>query len=504
MHVRSGTLVAVVALALAALLPLSTPARAASDTTPPVISEFDMWPDHVDTTDADAVVHFRVRVTDDLSGVSSAGAGLVSLDRSQSIGTFGFRLVSGDQHDGVYEGSVTIPQYSATGTWIVDRVFASDGTHNNSSENPYTLRNAGSPYRFSNVASSGDIEPDTSAPGLGSLLAVSPGSVDVRQGAATVTIEAETHDNQSRTKLVRLGLRSPAGQDVMSDAQVLVDYEHMGTWRATVTVPQGAASGEWLVRVIAEDHDGNVRDVLYRDLYPQYGDSAVDVVTVTGAANSTEPGSTEPVEEEAGAPAATPNLDHACRSGDVPSAGFSDVPTSNPHRMTIDCAVSNRVAGGYADGTYRPGNAVTRAQMATFIVGLFEAAGQPLPDSGDRYADVPASHAHRDSINRLGAAIPFACGDGRFCPDATVSRAQMATFMSKVLTAMGIELTAEHAGFTDVAGNVHETYIRRAAGAGIAGGYSADTYGPSDSVTRAQMATFMMRTLDIALQSGPS
>jgi hypothetical protein len=49
------------------------------------------------------------------------------------------------------------------------------------------------------------------------------------------------------------------------------------------------------------------------------------------------------------------------------SAYFSDVSASSPHDDDIGYLVEGGVVSGYSDGTYKPGDAVTREQMASYV-----------------------------------------------------------------------------------------------------------------------------------------
>ena len=83
----------------------------------------------------------------------------------------------------------------------------------------------------------------------------------------------------------------------------------------------------------------------------------------------------------------------------------------------------------------------------------------------------------------------------RFCPDRSVTRAEMAAFLVR---AFDLE-AAEPAGFTDTAGNTHEIDIDALAAAGVTVGCKTEplSYCPSKSVTRAEMATFLARALGL-------
>ena len=83
----------------------------------------------------------------------------------------------------------------------------------------------------------------------------------------------------------------------------------------------------------------------------------------------------------------------------------------------------------------------------------------------------------------------------QYCPDSSVTRAQMATFLKR---AFDLE-PAPVAGFTDVSGGSHAANIDALAAAGVTVGCNRDPlrYCPTRSVTRAQMATFLARALGL-------
>ena len=81
----------------------------------------------------------------------------------------------------------------------------------------------------------------------------------------------------------------------------------------------------------------------------------------------------------------------------------------------------------------------------------------------------------------------------RFCPNGSVTRAQMATFLSR---ALNLPSTSRDQ-FTDDEGLAHEAAINRLAAAGITAGCGPGRFCPSGLVTRAQMATFLSRAFDL-------
>lgn len=89
------------------------------------------------------------------------------------------------------------------------------------------------------------------------------------------------------------------------------------------------------------------------------------------------------------------------------------------------------IAQGYDGGIFRPRQAVHRQQMASFLTrGL----GLEPPDAPIAFGDVPRSNVHYDSIQALaGAEITLGCGGDNFCPNESVTRAQMASFLVRAL-----------------------------------------------------------------------
>lgn len=85
----------------------------------------------------------------------------------------------------------------------------------------------------------------------------------------------------------------------------------------------------------------------------------------------------------------------------------------------------------------------------------------------------------------------------RYGPKESVSRGQMATFMARVIDKSGGSLPATSQDwFSDDDGSVHENAINRMRQAGVVSGTSATTFAPARPVTRDQMATFLRNTFN--------
>lgn len=110
------------------------------------------------------------------------------------------------------------------------------------------------------------------------------------------------------------------------------------------------------------------------------------------------------------------------------SSGLFDV-AGTTHADGIGAVVRAGIARGYPDGTFRPGEEVTRGQLATMLADGFELAD----DDTLRFADV-AGTTHESGVNAVAAAgVTVGVSDRRFAPDATVTRGQTATFLARAL-----------------------------------------------------------------------
>lgn len=120
----------------------------------------------------------------------------------------------------------------------------------------------------------------------------------------------------------------------------------------------------------------------------------------------------------------------------------------------------------------------------------------------DWFADDEAS-IFQDSINRLAdAGITTGCGLGLYCPLAHVSRAEMAAFLVRAL-----DLPPGPDAFVDDENSIFEAEINALAAAGVTAGCnppSNDRFCPSEDVRRDQMASFLGRGLDLTPLAVPA
>lgn len=118
-----------------------------------------------------------------------------------------------------------------------------------------------------------------------------------------------------------------------------------------------------------------------------------------------------------------------------PPDAFTD-DTGDTHEANINRLAAVGVIGGNGEvGTsYFPNRTITRAEMASFLAGLYELAdGAPLPAGPDAFTDDNAT-PHEAEINALAqAGIVLGTGNGLYDPNGDVRRDSMASFIVRTI-----------------------------------------------------------------------
>ena len=183
-------------------------------------------------------------------------------------------------------------------------------------------------------------------------------------------------------------------------------------------------------------------------------------------------------------------------------ASFADVPVSDPFYVKVETLLHSGVTAGCSPTQYCPGDSITRAQMAVFLVkGKLGAAYAPPPASGTMFTDVPSGAFAAGWIEDLaGTGISAGCGGSYYCPNAPVTRAQMAVFLLKAKHGSSWVPPAATGVFADVPmSSPYAPWIEALASEGITAGCGGANYCPGSPNTRAQMAAFITATFGLTL-----
>ena len=175
------------------------------------------------------------------------------------------------------------------------------------------------------------------------------------------------------------------------------------------------------------------------------------------------------------------------------TSAFTDVPAGSYYEDAVAWAVANGITTGTDAAHFAPDGSCTRAQAVTF---LWRAAGSPAPESTAMpYTDVPAgSYYHGAVLWAVEQGITKGTSDTTFSPDATCTRAQIVTFLWRAEKAPAAGDEAQP--FTDVAADAYYAdAVLWAVENGITKGTTDTTFGPNEDCTRAQIVTFLWRSM---------
>lgn len=203
--------------------------------------------------------------------------------------------------------------------------------------------------------------------------------------------------------------------------------------------------------------------------------------TPVNATNTPEPTSTQQ------APTATPTL-AAC------VISYNDVEVGSTFYTYVQCLSCRGIVNGYPDGTFRPGNPITRGQLAKIVSN---AANYNDPITKRSFEDVPVGSTFYEYVEKLalhGVVGGYECGSpGEPCgpeslpyyrPSAGVTRGQTAKIVAMAANVAGPPIGSQ--GFADVPPTqTFYTWIEGLRLTGAIGGYACGGPGePCDSENR--------------------
>ncbi|GBF75855.1 hypothetical protein PA598K_04288 [Paenibacillus sp. 598K] len=146
---------------------------------------------------------------------------------------------------------------------------------------------------------------------------------------------------------------------------------------------------------------------------------------------------------------------------------------------------------GYEDGTFRPSNQVTRAELASILARLY--AAEPAASADVELSDIDTHWAATAIRTAVAGGYMQGYPDGTFQPNRVLTRAEIAAILARIqgLTHSGV------ATFGDVAsGHWAEGYIAAVQQAGLMTGYEGGQFRPGQGVTRAEVVVIFNRLLE--------
>lgn len=153
---------------------------------------------------------------------------------------------------------------------------------------------------------------------------------------------------------------------------------------------------------------------------------------------------------------------------------------------------------GYTDGTIRPGNNISRAEVATIFFRLLtDEAREQYNKTTTSYSDIKdGAWCCRAVATLTNAGVINGYTDGTFRPNALITRAELATIIARFA-----KLDVNTKTFSDINGHWAQKNIELAAGNGWINGYEDGTFRPNNNITRAETFAMINRVLDRQTES---
>ena len=148
---------------------------------------------------------------------------------------------------------------------------------------------------------------------------------------------------------------------------------------------------------------------------------------------------------------------------------------------------------GYTDGTIRPSNNISRAEVATIFFRLLtDEARMQYDKTTSSFSDIKDGAWCCRAVSTLtNMGIIKGYTDGTFRPNADITRAELATIIARFA-----KLDVNTKTFSDITGHWAQKSIELAAGNGWINGYTDGTFRPNKSIIRAETFAMINRVLD--------
>lgn len=185
------------------------------------------------------------------------------------------------------------------------------------------------------------------------------------------------------------------------------------------------------------------------------------------------------------------------RDKTCPMAAFPDLVTTAWYHDGVHYCLDEGLMEGHDDGTFGPNGTLTRAQLVQILWNL---EGRPSAASNSVFTDVTETAWYCDAVtwaNENGIVTGF--GDGTFGPGKAITREQLAAILYRYAQYRKYDVSVGEdtniLSYTD-AFDISEYAVpafQWACGAGIIEGVTDSTLVPGGTATRAQAATMLMR-----------
>jgi hypothetical protein len=176
---------------------------------------------------------------------------------------------------------------------------------------------------------------------------------------------------------------------------------------------------------------------------------------------------------------------------------FTDVKESDWFYENVVYVYTNALMNGTSADKFSPGAPMTRGMLVT-VLGRLHGADASAADAESGFSDVKASQYYAPYVAWAKEnGIVNGVGDGRFAPDAEITRQDLATLITRYADFAGKEfpVTLQYAAFADEdnIADYAKNAVQTLYGGGIVSGKPNNIFDPKGKATRAEVAAMLQR-----------
>ena len=189
--------------------------------------------------------------------------------------------------------------------------------------------------------------------------------------------------------------------------------------------------------------------------------------------------------------------DQPCDGGkDCPSAPFTDVDTAKWYHLSVDYVLTHKIMNGVSSRAFAPNANLTRGMLVQILYNL---EGKPKGTAAN-FPDVQADAWYAEAVGWAAAnKVVTGYADGTFRPNDAVTREQAAAILYRYAQSKGIDVSVGEntniLSYVDVqqASEYAIPALQWAVGAGVLNGKNGGRLAPTGTATRAEIAAIMQR-----------
>jgi hypothetical protein len=182
---------------------------------------------------------------------------------------------------------------------------------------------------------------------------------------------------------------------------------------------------------------------------------------------------------------------------------FADTPRDGPFYRFVETLLHRGVTAGCGADMYCPSASTTREQMAVFLLRAREGTAYAPPACAEPgiFSDVPAASPFCRWIEELSRrGVTAGCGGTSYCPSSAVTRQEMAVFVLRTLDPALDPPACTTPVFNDLpASSPFCRWVEELARRGVVSGCGGGAYCGAAAVTREQMSVFLGVTFGLTL-----